>query len=145
MDAEGKQQLTNLTNSGYEDIHPRWTPDGKAMLWFSDRDGLARQRRRRRLSQGDVYAMFFTQKAYDRFKLSKAEFEIVKKAEDDAKKERGQGQERPDDKDKTAKDEEQKERRGRKKKEPVEIDFEEHRGPHRAAHDRFSRCSRMRR
>ena len=113
IDAEGKQPLLNLTNSGYEDVHPTWTKDGKAMLWFSDREGL-HGTGADGISQGDVYAMFFTQKAYDRFKLSKAEDEIAKKLEDDAKKEKDKDK-KPDEKDKDKKDDEAK-------KEPVEID-----------------------
>ena len=37
-----KQQLTNFTNSGYEDIRPSFTKDGKAILWASDPRGVAR-------------------------------------------------------------------------------------------------------
>ncbi len=116
VDAEGKQNLINLTRSGYEDAHPVWTPDGKAMLWFSDRAGL-HGNGGGGSSPGDVYAMFFTQKAFDRFKLSKAELEIVKKAEDDAKKDKDKDK-KPEDKDK-----DDKKKEDEKKHEPVEIDF----------------------
>ena len=137
VDSEGKQQLTNLTLSGYEDLHPMWSPEGKAMLWFSDRAGL-HGNGAGGISQGDVYALFFTQKALDRFNLSKAELEIVKKAEDDAKKEK-EKEKKPDDKDKKPddkkpddadkkpedkdKDDAKKKEDEDKKKEPVEIDL----------------------
>ena len=109
VDAEGKQQLTNLTRSGYEDLHPCWSPDGKAMIWFSDRAWSCTAPAAAGSAQGDVYAMFFTQKAFDRFNLSKAELELVKKAEDDAKKDKDKDK-KPDDKDKKPEEKDQKRR-----------------------------------
>ena len=133
VDAEGKQQLTNFTNSGYEDNHPSFTKDGKAILWFSDREGLHGTGGGGG-TQGDVYALYLNQKAYDRAHLSKAEFEIVKKAEDDAKKEKDKKDadkdkkpddkdKKPDDKDKPKDDDAKKKDEEDKKKEPVEIEF----------------------
>jgi C-terminal processing protease CtpA/Prc len=52
---------------------------GKMMIWFSDRLGL-----RSHGSWGandDVFGMFFTQEAWDRFQLTKAEFELVTERE----------------------------------------------------------------
>ncbi len=146
VDAEGKQQLTNLTNSGYEDNHPCWSPDGKAMIWFSDREGL-HGTGGGAISQGDVYALFFTQKAFDRFNLSKAELEIVKKAEDDAKKEKDKDK-KPDDADKKPDDkdkDEAKKKEDDKKKEPVEIDFNNLEDRVGTADDQFESRSRKRR
>ena len=137
VDAEGKQQLTNFTNSGYEDVHPSFTPDGKAILWFSDREGLHGTGGGAGM-QGDAFALFLNQKAYDRFKLSKAEYEIVKKTEDDAKKEKDKDKDKdkdkkPDDKDKKPDDKDKKDDDAKKddakkdddekKKEPVDIEF----------------------
>jgi len=58
-------------------------------LWTTDRDGkkpLAFQGAR----EVDIYAMFFDQDAFDRFKLTKDEFSLLKEKEDkdreDAKK-----------------------------------------------------------
>lgn len=128
VDAEGKQQLTNLTRSGYEDAHPCWSPDGRSMIWFSDRAGL-HGTGGGGIAQGDVYTLFFTQKAFDRFNLSKAELELVKKAEDDAKKDKDKDKDKdkkPDDADKKPDDKDKddgKKKEEDKKKEPVEIDF----------------------
>jgi tricorn protease len=85
VDAGGQQQLTNLTKSGYDNIHPRWMMDGKSMICWSDKfglhgDGLGES------SQQDIYEMFFTQEAYDRFKLSKAEYDILAESEAEQKK-----------------------------------------------------------
>ena len=121
VDAEGKQQLTDFTNSGYEDNHPSFTADGKAILWFTDREAL-HGTGGGGSAEGDVYALFLNQKAYDRFKLSKAEYEIAKKTEDDAKKEKDKKEEAAN-KDKPKDDAAKKKEEEDKKKEPVEIEF----------------------
>jgi tricorn protease len=83
--ADGKSEVRNLTESGYDDGTPKWAVDGKMMIWGTTRDGA--------LSQGggavsgDVYGMYFTKAFYDRAKLSKEEFALVKEREDKEKKE----------------------------------------------------------
>lgn len=79
IDAQGKGPLVNLTKSGYEDVRPMWGPKGQSMLWFSDRQGLHGTGG---AAQMDLFQMFFTQEAYDRFNLDKAEFALLKKQED---------------------------------------------------------------
>ncbi len=79
--ADGKSPAINLTQSGFNDSGGRWIMGGKAMLWFSNRDGL------KAVAQGggaqaDAYAMFFTQDAWDRYRLSKEDYALVKEAED---------------------------------------------------------------
>ncbi len=78
--ASGKGPLTNLTLSGYDDFEPKWAMDGKMMIWGSTRDGA-------RVQAGysatlDVYAMFFTKESYDRFRLSKEDYTLLKEQED---------------------------------------------------------------
>ncbi|MBV9105270.1 MAG: PD40 domain-containing protein [Verrucomicrobia bacterium] len=85
VDAGGQQQLTNLTKSGYDNLLPRWMKDGKSMIWFSDKYGLHGDGGSAK-SQQDVYEMFFTQEAYDRSKLSKAEYDILAESEAEQKK-----------------------------------------------------------
>ncbi|HUP12377.1 MAG TPA: hypothetical protein VM187_09205, partial [Niastella sp.] len=68
MKADGSGERMNLTQSGFFDGAPKWAFGGKALLWTTDRDGkkpLAYQGAR----EVDVYAMFFDQDAYDKFKL----------------------------------------------------------------------------
>ncbi len=130
VDAEGKQNLVNFTNSGYEDQHPTFTKDGKAILWFSDRAGLHGTGGGGG-TQSDVYALFLNQKAYDRFHLSKAEYEIAKKQDDDKKEKEKKDADKaksPDDKKKedARTDEEKKKEEEDKKKEPVEIEFKDY-------------------
>jgi len=85
--ADGKGGAANLTRSGFNDARARWILDGKAMLWFSNRDGL-RAAAQSGGSQNDVYAMFFTQDAWDRFRLTKEELALVKEAEEKKDKEK---------------------------------------------------------
>jgi tricorn protease len=78
--ASGNGPLTNLTLSGFDDIEPKWVLGGKAMIWGSTRDGA-------RVQAGwpatlDVYAMFFTKESFDRFKLSKEDYTLLKEQED---------------------------------------------------------------
>jgi tricorn protease len=94
-DAEGKGTLLNLTRSGYEDVHPVWTHGGKAMLWASDRMGLHGTGG---AAQQDLFAMFFTQEAYDRFKLEKSDFAQLKKQEEEEEKEKDKAGKKGDDK-----------------------------------------------
>ncbi|MFL5771852.1 MAG: S41 family peptidase [Flavisolibacter sp.] len=81
MKADGSGERKNLTESGFSDGNAQWAFGGKALLWTTDRDGkkpLAYQGPR----EVDVYAMFFDQEAYDKFKLNKDEFALLKEKED---------------------------------------------------------------
>ena len=81
---DGKGSAINLTQSGFDDGNAKWILGGKAMLWFSNRDGLKAVAQSGG-AQRDAYAMFFTRDAWDRFRLTKAEYALVKEAEDKAK------------------------------------------------------------
>jgi tricorn protease len=86
VDASGKQPVVNLTKSGYESVQPLWAQGGKSMIWLSDRYGLHGDDGNEGDPQLDVYETFFTQDAINRFRLSPAEYEILKANEDRAKK-----------------------------------------------------------
>jgi tricorn protease len=106
VDAQGKGGVRNLTLSGYEDTRPIWTRGGQAMLWVSDRMGL---RGTGGAAQQDVFTMFFTREAYDRFRLDKSEYALLKKQEDDKTGKDGNGDKESDDEsDKNAQDSKQK-------------------------------------
>ncbi|HEY0042584.1 MAG TPA: S41 family peptidase, partial [Flavisolibacter sp.] len=86
MKADGSGERMNLTKSGFSDGNPKWAFGGKALMWVTDRDGkkpLAFQGAR----EVDVYAMFFDQEAYDKFKLTKDEFALAKEREEKEKEE----------------------------------------------------------
>ena len=85
VSSDGKGEIHDLTLSGYDNATPKWVMDGKMMIWGSDREGTRTQAGD--LFSGNVYAMFFTRDAFDRFKLSKEEFALVKEQEEKEKKE----------------------------------------------------------
>lgn len=96
--ASGGGEIVNLTRAGYEDVMPRWALGGKAMYWFTDRFG-------RRLQAGwpsefDIRLAFFTQEAWDRFRLSEAELEQLVAREEEAKKATKEEDDKKNDKDK---------------------------------------------
>ncbi|MFT6965052.1 MAG: tricorn protease [Marivirga sp.] len=78
--ADGSKR-ENLTESGYYDSEPKWANDGKQVLWFSNRNGLKSYATSGR-SEVDVYTMFFSQEAYDKFKLSEEDFKLLKAIEE---------------------------------------------------------------
>lgn len=90
--ADGKGELRNLTLSGYDNSAPKWVLDGAAMIWGSDRQGTRQQGGD--LFSGDVYAMFFTKAAFDRFNLSKEEYALLKEQEEKDKKEKKDAEEK---------------------------------------------------
>ncbi|MBV8500504.1 MAG: PD40 domain-containing protein [Paucibacter sp.] len=86
--ADGSGKLVNLTNSGYDDLHPVFGRQGQVMVWTTDRQGLHGNGGGAR-NDADVYAMFLTRAAFDRYKLDKAEYAQLKKREEDEKKDSG--------------------------------------------------------
>jgi tricorn protease len=86
VDASGKQPITNLTKSGYQNSQPLWAKTGASMIFLSDRYGLHGDDGNGGDPQYDVYETFFTQEAFNRFRLSPAAYEILKANEEKAKK-----------------------------------------------------------
>ncbi|MCK9203551.1 MAG: S41 family peptidase [Bacteroidales bacterium] len=86
VSADGKGEIKNLTLSGYDDYAPKWSVDGKMMTWECDRNGNWTQGGN--VSSSDIYAMFFTKTAFDRFNLSKEELALVKDQEEKEKKDK---------------------------------------------------------
>ena len=102
--ADGSKQAINLTLSGFEDRRAKWILGGEAMLWFSTRDGMKAVAQSGG-AQADAYALFFTQKAWDRFNLTKEEAALLKEIEEK--------------KGKSEADKEKKEEKDKEKKEKV--------------------------
>lgn len=75
---DGSGNRINLTESGFSDELPQWGMDGKMMYWLSDKEGMKNLSRG---SQSDIYAMFFDQKTWDKFQLSKEDFDLRAEAE----------------------------------------------------------------
>lgn len=80
--ADGSAEPVDISLSGYSEFAPQWVIDGSAVMWVSNRYG-----ERSHGSWGsevDVMAAFLTQDAYDRFNLSKEDYEALKAAEEEA-------------------------------------------------------------
>jgi tricorn protease len=80
VSADGKT-VKNLTQSGFNDGTAKWIMGGKAMIWFSNRDGL-RAAAMSGGAQADVYGMFFSQDAWDKFRLNKEEYALLKETDE---------------------------------------------------------------
>ena len=82
--ADGKSAIVNLTNSGYSSGYPRWVMDGNAILFTTERYGM-----RNHASWGsldDVMVVFMNQEAFDKFRLSKEDFELEKALKEEQEK-----------------------------------------------------------
>ncbi|MGH1334653.1 MAG: S41 family peptidase [Aureispira sp.] len=84
LKADGTEEPINLTRSGYSDGRPRWMMNGEMITWFSRRDGMKNQGSWG--GQTDVYGMYLSQDAWDKMRLTKEEFQLLKEAEKDNKK-----------------------------------------------------------
>lgn len=93
LDASGKEKTRKITNSGYGDDRAIWVNEGNQILWFSNRDGL-RSYATSGQSQEDVYTLFFDKAAWDKFRLSKEDFDLLIEIEKTQKKD----EEKKDDK-----------------------------------------------
>jgi len=116
--ADGSEEVINLTRSGYEDNGPVWAMNGEMMIWHTDKNGLRAHGGWQ--TTGDIYGMFFTQEAYDKYHLSEAELALANALKDDDEKkdgdkkgkgkkdkdgEDGKDEEKDEDEDKDKKDE----------------------------------------
>ena len=82
--ADGSRQPFDISHSGYEDSSPVWGTGGDVVYWASARFG-----QRDHGSWGreyDVMATFLNQDAYDKFTLSKEEYELAKELREENEK-----------------------------------------------------------
>lgn len=83
--ADGTAEIRHPLLTGFGEEGARWQMEGKMLTWLSSRYGrksLALQGSR----ELDVFGVFFNQEDYDRFKLTKDEFDLLKEKEEKAKK-----------------------------------------------------------
>jgi len=85
LKADNTKKMINLSESGYNDVRPKWTNGGKQMIWFSNRHGL-RSYANSGAKQRDVYSMFFTKDYWDKFNMSKDDYALLKEINDKKKK-----------------------------------------------------------
>lgn len=84
IDVSGKNDLIELTQNGFSNGGAKFQINGKAVLWFSDRDGMKNVASHG--SQQDAYAVFLEQNTFDLFKLKKADYELWKEAQEEVEK-----------------------------------------------------------
>lgn len=119
--ADGSSGPIDVSLSGYQDGAPRWHSKG-AVIWASARYGMRSHGSWGR--QYDVMAAFLNQDAYDRFTMSKEEYELMKELEEDKKKEEEKAKKdeaKKEGDDATDKTDEKKEE---KKPEPIKIEWD---------------------
>lgn len=110
-------EIRNLTESGYGEGGAKWMMNGEMIIWQSDREGYRSHGSWG--SHSDVYGMFLTQEAYDKFMMSKEEYEANKEDEKDKKKDDKKSDDKKDDKKKDKKDDKKKDDTLK----PIKIDF----------------------
>lgn len=100
VSAQGNSPIINLTNSGYMSGSPRFALDGNAILFKTERYGMRAHASWG--SQDDAMLIFLNQDAYDKYCLSKEDYELRKELEAEQKK--AQGKDARKDKKKSQKD-----------------------------------------
>lgn len=86
VSAQGGGEIVNLTNSGYSSGSPRFALDGNAILFTTERYGMRAHASWG--SQNDAMLVFLNQDAYDKYCLSKEDYELRKELEKEQKKEK---------------------------------------------------------
>jgi Tol biopolymer transport system component/C-terminal processing protease CtpA/Prc len=89
VSSSGKEELVNITNSGYYDTVPRWAIEGNAIYWSTDRHG----EREHSGNSGiqDVYIAFLNQDSWDQFHFTDAEYDHLKEAEEEEEEDEKSG------------------------------------------------------
>lgn len=84
LSVDGKNELLDLTQSGFSGGGAKFAVKGNVVTYFSSRNGMKNVASHG--SQSDVYAIFLTQKALDRHKMKKTEYTLLKELEEKAAK-----------------------------------------------------------
>ncbi len=117
ISADGKTRM-NLTESGYADVAPKWVNEGKQLIWFANREGL-KSYATSGSTEYDVYSMFLTQDGWDKFNMSKEEYDLLKLIEEGDKKEDDESDDKADKRKKKKED-----TKDDKKVKPLQFDME---------------------
>ena len=112
--------ITNITGSGYFSERPRWVMGGNAIMFESNRYGMRSHASWG--SQSDVLLCFVNQDAYDRYRLSKEDYELLKDLEKEQKKEADKKKEAADKKKKGKKGDTAAKAASEKPKDLVQLD-----------------------
>lgn len=113
-------EVHNITGSGYFDSDPKFVLGGKAILFKSNRYGM-----RNHASWGsmsDALLVFLTQDAYDKYSMSKEDYELQKELE----REQAKAKKEAEEKEKKAKKDEKKADKKKTDKEDKGLNIEWH-------------------
>lgn len=106
VSAAGGEETINLTNSGYMSHSPRWVLDGNAILFNTERYGMRAHASWG--SQEDAMLVFLNKDAFDKFRLSKEDYELQKALEAEPAKDKDKTSKKKDAKAEDKKDEKAK-------------------------------------
>ncbi len=119
VSTKGGEDIHNLTNCAYFDGSPRWVMDGKAILFSSNRYGMRNHASWG--SQEDAMLQFLNQDAYDEYRLSKEDFELLKQLKEQQKKDKEKAEKKDKKKDKKKDDKKDKKK---EEKKTIKIDWD---------------------
>lgn len=105
-------EITNITASGYMSGAPHWVMDGNAILYQSEMYGMRAHASWG--SQYDAMLCFTNQDAYDRYRLSKEDYELLKEVEKKNEKKDDKSADSDKPKDNKSKDKKSKEDKSKK-------------------------------
>jgi C-terminal processing protease CtpA/Prc len=83
--ADGTGEFIYPVNSGFGEGGTTWALEGKMMVYASSRDG-EKSLAVNGSSESDIYAVFFDQKAYDTYILSKEEYDLIEESKKESEK-----------------------------------------------------------
>ena len=104
--SDGSEAPFNLTNSGYFSMMPRFVLDGNAILFLSDRYGMRSHGSWGSLN--DAMLVFLNKDSYDKFRLNKEDYELLKELEEEQAKAKNDENSEEKDSGKTDEEEENK-------------------------------------
>ncbi len=121
--ADGSKTIYNITESAYIDGSPQWVLDGNAIIYRSNRYGMRSHASWG--SQNDAFIAFMNQDAYDKFRLNKEEYALLKETEKGGK-DKDNKKDEPKDEGKDKKKDKKDEKKDEKPKEAkkIEVDLE---------------------
>ena len=117
--ADGSQKIYNITESAYIDGSPQWVLDGNAIIYRSNRYGMRSHASWG--SQNDAFIAFLNQDAYDRFRMNKEEYALLKETE---KADKDKSKDDKKDEKKDEKKEDKKDKKSEESSKKIEVDLD---------------------
>ncbi|MEQ9425892.1 MAG: S41 family peptidase [Cyclobacteriaceae bacterium] len=92
ISSDGKGSIINLTKSGFSDYAPKWSEDRNMIYWATNKNAM-KSVSNTGPTDADIFGMFLSQKAFDKFSLSKTEYELMYDEEVDVEEEEDEKEE----------------------------------------------------